>query len=568
LPVSGRGGDARLQQGAAPKLAQLAENAADPTAESFALLAAHRARLDGVSMRRLFADDPARFNRFSARVDDLLLDYSKNRIDQGTMEALLALAEAANVAGWRADMFDGKAVNPTEKQAALHVALRAAKDESYVTGGRNVVPEVHAVLDRMTMFAEGIRSGAIKGHRGGRFTDVVNIGIGGSDLGPKMATRALAAFHDGPRVHYLSNVEGSHIADTLAGLDPATTLFLVASKTFTTIETMANARSARKWIADALGEAAVSAHFAAMSAANQRAAKFGVSAERVFPFWDWVGGRYSVWSSIGLPLMIAIGPENFRLFLSGARAMDHHFRDAPFRANLPVILALIGLWYRNLWGYSALAVVPYDQRLEFFPTYLQQLDMESNGKSVQRDGSPVTRPTGVLVWGEAGTNSQHAFFQLLHQGTDVIPCDFLAAIEGTPGFPEHQTLTLASCLAQSEAMMLGKSREEVESELVAGGMSRAEAQAAAPHREFLGNRPSNTVLYRRLDPFTLGRLMAIYEHKVFVQAVVWGINPFDQWGVELGKQLASQLVSVLEGKNSATGRDSSTAGLVAAIRKG
>jgi glucose-6-phosphate isomerase len=549
-------------------LAQAAENAADPLADGFALLDAHRARLDGVSMRRLFVDDPSRFDRFSTRLDDLLLDYSKNRIDRSAMEGLLALAEMANVAGWRSDMFAGKAVNATENQAALHVALRADKGDSYSTGGRDVVPEVHAILDRMAVFAEGVRSGAIKGHRGDRIADVVNIGIGGSDLGPKMATRALAAYHDGPRVHYLSNVEGSHIVDTLAGLDPAATLFLVASKTFTTIETMANARSARKWVADALGEAAVAAHFTAMSAADERVARFGIPADRVFPFRDWVGGRYSVWSSIGLPLMIAIGPENFRLFLSGARAMDLHFRDAPFRANLPVLLALIGFWYRDFWGYSALAVIPYDQRMEYFPAYLQQLDMESNGKSVRIDGSPVVHSTGLLVWGEPGTNSQHAFFQLLHQGTDIIPCDFLVAIEGDSAFPEHQTLTLANCLAQSEAMMRGKTREEVEVELVAKGMPRTDAQAAAPHRVFGGDRPSNTILYKRLDPFTLGRLMALYEHKVFVQAVIWGINPFDQWGVELGKQLASELVPVLEGKQSAAGRDSSTAGLVAAIRKG
>jgi glucose-6-phosphate isomerase len=557
-----------MQQGAAPRLVQTGDSASDPVADGFALLAAHRARLAGVSMRRLFADDPGRFDRFSARLDDLLVDYSKNRIDQGAMDALLALAEAANVAGWRADMFAGKPVNITENRPALHVALRASRDESYTVGGRNVVPDVHAVLDRMAAFADGIRSGAIRGHRGDRIADVVNIGIGGSDLGPKMATRALTAYHDGPRVHYLSNVEGSHIADTLAGLSPATTFFLVASKTFTTLETIANARSARRWIAEALGEAAVPAHFAAMSAADDLAAKFGIPADRVFPFWDWVGGRYSVWSSIGLPLTIAIGPERFRQFLAGARAMDRHFLEAPFRANLPTILALIGIWYRNFWGYPALAVIPYDERLRFLPAYLQQLDMESNGKSVRIDGSPVSQPTGLLVWGEPGTNSQHAFFQLLHQGTDIIPCDFLAAIEGPAGFPEHQTLTLANCLAQSEAMMRGKTREEVEAELMAKGMSRAEAEAAAPHRVFAGDRPSNTILYRRLDPFALGRLMALYEHKVFVQAVIWGIDPFDQWGVELGKELASELIPVVEGKRAATGRDSSTAGLVAAIRKG
>ena len=531
------------------------------------ILSAHRDRLAGVPMRRLFAEDPGRFATFSARLDDLLLDYSKNRIDRAAMRALIGLAEAAEVDARRADMFAGRTINPTENTAVLHVALRAEADESYVVGGRNIVPEVYAVLERLAAFAEGVRSGAVAGHDGGRFTDVVNIGIGGSDLGPKMATRALRPYHDGPRLHFLSNVEGSHIADTLGGLTPATTLFLVASKTFSTIETITNARGARSWIVEHLGEAAVPVHFAAMSAAVDRATGFGIKAERVFPFWEWVGGRFSVWSAIGLPVMIAIGAENFRGFLAGARAMDRHFRDAPLARNLPVLLALIGIWYRNLWGFPALAVLPYHQRMEYFPAYLQQLDMESNGKSVRLDGTPVARPTGLLVWGEPGTNSQHAFFQLLHQGTEVIPCDFMAAIEGHDGLPEHHLLTLANCLAQSEALMRGRTVDEVKAELAEKGLSPAEVEAAAPHRVFPGNRPSNTILYRRLDPFALGRLMALYEHKVFVQSIVWGINSFDQWGVELGKQLATQLLPILEGAPGATGRNGSTAGLVAEIRK-
>jgi len=545
----------------------LAEAELSAVETAFALLAAHRARLAEVSMLRLFGEDPGRFNEFSARLGDLLLDYSKNRIDPGAMKALVALGEAADVAGRRDDMFAGKPVNATEGRAALHVALRAGEGESYFIDGRDVVPEARDVLTRSLAFAEGVRAGKIAGAKGARFTDVVNIGIGGSDLGPKMATLALRPYHDGPRVHFLSNVEGSHAADTLAGLNPETTLFLIASKTFTTIETMTNAQTARAWLARQIGEAAVPAHFAAMSTATELAKKFGVAADRVFPFADWVGGRYSAWSSIGLPLMIAIGEKNFRDLLAGGRAMDLHFRDAPLAENLPVILALIGIWYRNFWGGASLAVLPYDQRMEHFPAYLQQLDMESNGKRVQLDGTPVRRQTGAVVWGGTGTNAQHAFFQLLHQGTDMIPCDFLAAIESHDGLPLHQSLTLANCLAQTEALMRGRTLEEAEAELVAGGMARAEVEALAPHRVFPGNRPSNTLLYRRLDPLTLGMLMALYEHKVFVQAVIWDVNPFDQWGVELGKVLAKELLPVVEGKKPADGLDASTAGLVAEIRR-
>jgi glucose-6-phosphate isomerase len=427
------------------------------------------------------------------------------------------------------------------------------------------VPEVHAVLDGMAAFADGVRSGRIAGS-GGHFTDVVNIGIGGSDLGPAMVTRALSPYHDGPRLHFVSNVDGAHIADTLAGLDPATTLFLVASKTFTTIETMTNARTARAWIVAALGEPAVGSHFAAMSTALDKVAAFGIDPARAFGFWDWVGGRYSVWSAIGLPVMIAIGPARFGEFLAGARAMDRHFRDAPLGENLPVILGLLGVWYRDVWGFPAQAVLPYDQRLERFPAYLQQLDMESNGKRVRLDGTPVARPTGPLVWGEPGTNGQHAFYQLLHQGTDVIPCDFIVAAEAHESYPEHQELLIANCLAQSEALMRGKTLAEAEAELAGQGLPPERVRALAPHKVFPGNRPSSTLLYRILDPATLGTLIALYEHKVFVMGTVFGINSFDQWGVELGKQLATELLPMVKGAAGPSGRDGSTAGLVAAVR--
>ena len=432
--------------------------------------------------------------------------------------------------------------------------------------GVNVVDEVHGVLDEMAAFAEGIRSGAIAG-KGGKFTDVVNIGIGGSDLGPAMVTLALSPYHDGPRAHFVSNVDGAHIHDTLAGLDPATTLFLVASKTFTTIETMTNAATARQWIVDALGEAAVGAHFAAMSTALDKVAAFGIDTKRAFGFWDWVGGRYSVWSAIGLPVMIAIGDKNFRDFLAGAHAMDEHFRHAPLDRNLPVLLALVGIWNRNVLGFPAKAVLPYDQRLLRFAAYLQQLDMESNGKRVTLDGAPVATQTGPLVWGEPGTNGQHAFYQLLHQGTDVIPGDFLIAAQAHEPDDVHHHLLLANCFAQTEALMRGRTTDEARKELLAEGKVPTEAERLAPHKTFPGNRPTNTILYRLLDPFTLGRLIALYEHQVFVQGTIWGIDSFDQWGVELGKQLATQLLPMVEGKADASARDASTAGLIAASRR-
>lgn len=530
--------------------------------KAWADLAAHRTRTVSQHLRELFAADNNRFASFSARLDDLLLDYSKTAVTPETIELLLALAGAADVEAKRDAMFAGEPINTTEGRAVLHTALRNQLGRPVMVDGIDVMPEVNAVLERMSAFAEGIRSGTITAADGGRFTDVVNIGIGGSDLGPVMATLALAPYHDGPRLHYVSNVDGAHIADTLARLDPARTLVIVASKTFTTIETMTNAATARRWIADALGEDAVAKHFAAVSTALDKVAAFGIQPERIFGFWDWVGGRYSVWSAIGLPVMIAIGPTNFRAFLTGAHAMDEHFCTAPLAQNLPVLLGLIGLWHRESCGYPARAVLPYDQRLARLPAYLQQLDMESNGKRVHKAGGVVTRPTGPLVWGEPGTNGQHAFFQLLHQGTDIIPCEFLVAAEGhEPELTHQHRLLLANCLAQSEAMMKGRTLEEAKAQLAKQGLSPEAIEALAPHKVFPGNRPSVTIAYRKLDPFTLGRLIALYEHRVFVEAAVFDINAFDQWGVELGKELATALLPVIEGKAPAEAHDASTAGL-------
>ncbi|HEY9549674.1 MAG TPA: glucose-6-phosphate isomerase, partial [Kiloniellaceae bacterium] len=434
--------------------------------------------------------------------------------------------------------------------------------------GRDVMADVREVLDAMAAFAEAVRDGALGGATGQRFTDVVNIGIGGSDLGPAMVTRALSPYHrDGLRCHFVSNVDSAHLSDTLKGLDPARTLFVVASKTFTTLETMTNARSARAWLVAALGEAAVASHFAAVSTNLEAVAAFGIAESRVFGFWDWVGGRYSVWCAIGLPVMIAIGPARFGEFLAGGHEMDEHFRSAPLAANLPVILGLLGVWYRDVWGFGSHAVLPYDQRLERFPAYLQQLDMESNGKRVTLTGHPVSEATGPVIWGEPGTNGQHAFYQLLHQGSDVVPCDFLVAAQAQEALGDHHLQLIANCLAQSEALMRGKTAAEARAELAAGGLDAAAVEALGPHKVFPGNRPSNTLVYRRLDPRTLGRLIALYEHKVFVQGRIWGINSFDQWGVELGKQLAGELLPLLKGKTAVAGRDASTAGLLQEIAR-
>ncbi len=523
--------------------------------------------MKGTSLRQLFAAAPDRFDTFSARTDDLLLDYSKSRIDDKAFNLLLDLARAADVEGKRAAMFAGEKINGTEKRAVLHTALRNQSDQPVLVDGADVMPDVRAVLDAMADFAEAVRSGDLTSSTGDAFTDVVNIGIGGSDLGPVMTTIALSPYHDGPELHYVSNVDGAHIADTLEKLDPATTLIIVASKTFTTIETMTNAQTARKWIAGTLGEEAVGDHFAAVSTALDKVAAFGIDESRVFGFWDWVGGRYSVWSAIGLPLMIAIGPDAFSDFLSGAHAMDTHFAEATLEKNLPVLMALIGVWNRDALGLSARAVLPYDQRLSRLPAYLQQLDMESNGKRVKLDGSPVTEETGPLVWGEPGTNGQHAFYQLLHQGTTVIPCEFLIAANGhEEDLKHHHDLLVANCLAQSEALMLGRTLDEAKALLSASGMAADEADRLAPHKVFPGDRPSMTLVYDQLTPFALGRLIALYEHRVFVEGVIWGINSFDQWGVELGKELATALLPMVKGEVSADSKDASTKGLLAALK--
>lgn len=521
------------------------------------------------TLRDHFAADAGRFQRLSARLDDLLLDYSKCAVDAATIELLVDLAMAAQVEAKRDAMFAGLPINETEGRAVLHVALRAPVGTSILLDGRNVVEDVTAVNRRLADFADGVRTGRIAARDGRPFSDVVNLGIGGSDLGPAMAYAALKPYANGPRVHFVSNVDGAHIADTLAGLDPARTLVLVASKTFTTIETMTNAATARTWIVEALGEAAVGRHFAALSAAVPKVEAFGIPADRVFGFWDWVGGRYSVWSAIGLALMIAIDPEVFDRFRAGGRAMDDHFRSAPLTKNLPVLMGLIGIWHRNVLGYGSRAVLPYDQRLWKFPAFLQQLEMESNGKRVTMDGAPVGAATSPVIWGAAGTDAQHSFFQMLHQGTDVVPCEFLIAARGhEPHLAHHHRLLVANCLAQSEVLAFGRTAAEVEAIMLAKGASADEARRLAAHRTFPGNRPSMTLAYDTLDPFTLGRLVALYEHRVFVEAAIHGINAFDQWGVELGKEVASDLLGLVEGKPASPSAppSASTLGLVAHLK--
>jgi glucose-6-phosphate isomerase len=517
-------------------------------------------------LRGLFELGPDRFERFSARFDDLLLDYSKCAVTSETLRLLEELVQGADVAGRRDDMFAGRRINVTEDRAVLHVALRNRGGRPIVVDGRDVMPAVRTELERALAFAEGVRSGEIAAADGMPFTEVVNLGIGGSDLGPAMATAALVPFHDGPRIHFVSNVDGAHLADTLASMDPARTLFVVSSKTFTTLETLTNANSARRWIAGALGEGAVGAHFAAISAAPDKVAAFGIGRARAFAMWDWVGGRYSVWSSIGLPLMIAVGSRQFERFLDGAHAMDEHFRSAPFAANLPMLLGAIGVWHRAVCGHAARAILPYDQRLARLPAHLQQLEMESNGKCVTLSGERLGQASGAVVFGEPGTNAQHAFFQLLHQGTDVIPCEFLIAARGhEEDLAGHHQMLVANCLAQSEALMAGRTRKEAKTQLLGEGASEAEAERLAPHRTLPGDRPSITIAYRLLDPFTLGRLIALYEHRVFVEAAIHDINAFDQWGVELGKELAGKLMPLVSGGPGAVG-NGSTRGLLAHLR--
>ena len=524
----------------------------------------HHATAEATRILDLFAADPARAQRFSARAGALLFDYSKTSLDDRARALLIDLARVSGVAEKRAAMFAGDRINDTEGRAVLHVALRAPEGAAIVVEGQDVLPEVRATRARMAAFAEAVRHGRFAG-QGGRFTDVVNIGIGGSDLGPAMATLALAPYHDGPRVHYVSNVDGAHVHDTLAGLNPETTLVIVASKTFTTIETMTNADTARRWMSARVQNPG--AQFAAVSTAGDKTAAYGIDPSRVFGFEDWVGGRYSMWGPIGLSLMIAIGPARFDDFLSGGRDMDERFLNDPFDQNMPVMLALVGIWHNQICGHATRAVLPYDQRLSRLPAYLQQLEMESNGKRVAIDGSDLPTHSGPVVWGEPGTNGQHAFYQLIHQGTRVVPCEFLIAREGhEPDLAHQHLLLVANCLAQSEALMRGRSLEEARAIMAQKGATGAELERQARHRVFPGNRPSTTLAYPKLTPFTLGQIIALYEHRVFVEGVVLGLNSYDQWGVELGKELALALQPVLEGRQGTEGKDGSTAALVRYLR--
>ena len=543
--------------------------ATEATLAALAKLTSWREGVLARAARADFADDPARFKAFSVTLDDLLFDYSKQRIDAGVLSALVELARAAQVEARRDAMFAGVKINVTEKRAVLHTALRNFSGKPVLVDGKDVMPEVIGTREKMLSFAADVREGRVRGALGQPMTDVINIGIGGSDLGPAMAARALAPFAPPQlRSHFVSNVDGADIGDTLRGLDPSRTLFIVSSKTFTTQETMTNAASARAWIAAALGEAAVSDHFAAVSTQLDKVAQFGIESGRVFGFWDWVGGRYSIWSSIGLPLAIAIGPEQFEEFLRGGYRIDQHFRAAPLMQNIPVLMGLLSVWNRNVLGHASHAVIPYDQRLSRFSAYLQQLQMESNGKSVQRDGSPAAVATGAVIWGEPGTNGQHAFFQLLHQGTEIVPVDFLVAATPTNADPHHHDLLVANCFAQGEALMRGRTPAQAIAITEKQGLSAEEAARLAPHKTFSGSRPSSTFLYSKLTPQMLGELIALYEHKVFVEAAVWNINAFDQWGVELGKELASRLAPIVAKADADTSNlDASTAGLIGHMRK-
>jgi glucose-6-phosphate isomerase len=517
----------------------------------------HYEQIRGLHLRELFARDPRRGARLAAEAAGLYLDYSKNRVSDETLRLLRALAEAVGLRAQIEAMFRGERINRTEGRAALHVALRAPRGSRILLDGVDVVAGVHAVLDRMGEFSQRVRDGAWTGHTGRRIRNVVNLGIGGSDLGPAMAVAALRHYlHPGLELRFVSNVDASDFAAKTRGLDPEETLFIVCSKTFTTQETLTNARSARAWcLASLRDEAAVARHFAAVSTNAAAVAEFGIDPANMFEFWDWVGGRYSLDSAIGLSLMIAIGPEHFRELLAGFHAMDQHFESAPFERNLPVLLGLLGVWYGDFFGAGSHAVLPYCQDLARFPAYLQQLEMESNGKSVDREGRPVSVRTAPVVWGEPGTNGQHAFYQLLHQGTQLVPCDLIAFCQPLDPLGDHHNLLLANCLAQSQALAFGKTPQEVAAEGVEA--------ALVPHRSFEGNRPSNTILAARLTPTTLGALVALYEHKVFVQGSIWGINSFDQWGVELGKQLAQRIAPELgRGAEPSPGQDSSTQALI------
>jgi glucose-6-phosphate isomerase len=530
----------------------------------------HRREMDEVHMRDLFAQYPQRFERFSLRTGDILFDYSKNRVTQETMRLLCDLARQANVAGKIEAMFTGEKYNNTEKRAVLHVALRNRSNRPIYVDGADIMPEVNRVLAHMRAFSEEVRSGKWTGYTGKAITDVVNIGIGGSDLGPKMVCEALKPYgKPGLHVHFVSNVDSTDLVETLKLVDPETVLFLVASKTFTTQETMTNAQTARDWfLATARDEAAIARHFAAMSTNSAAVAKFGIDPENMFEFWDWVGGRYSLWSAIGLSIALYLGMDNFEALLGGAHAVDEHFRSAPFEKNVPVVMALLGIWYNNFFGAQSHVILPYDQYLVHFPSYFQQGDMESNGKGVTRGGQPIhDYTTGPIIWGQPGTNGQHAFYQLIHQGTRLVPCDFLAAATSHNPRGDHHPILLSNYVAQTEALMKGKTPDEVRRELAAQGLSGTELEELVPHKTFPGNRPTNSFLYPKLTPAILGSLIALYEHKIFTQGAIWDVNSFDQWGVELGKQLARVILPELNSDDRVDGHDASTNGLINAIKQ-
>ena len=524
----------------------------------------HYAATKNTHMRDLFAQDPARFKKFSLEFEDIFFDFSKNRITEETLRLLRALAAERDVAGWAKKMFNGEKINITENRAVLHIALRNRSNRPIFVDGKDVMPEVNAVLAHMEKFSNLVRSGEWKGYTGKPITDFVNIGIGGSDLGPVMVTEALKPYaQKNLNAHFVSNIDGTHITETLKKLNPETTLFIVASKTFTTQETLTNAHSARKWFLDAAkDESQIAKHFVALSTNEKEVTKFGIDKENMFGFWDWVGGRYSLWSAIGLPIVLSIGYENFVQMLEGGHAMDNHFLNTPAEQNLPMTLGLLGLWYNNFFGARTVAILPYDQYMHRFAAYFQQGDMESNGKGVTRESLPADTVTGPVIWGEPGTNGQHAFYQLIHQGTQWIPADFLAPIETQNPLGEHHLILLSNYFAQTEALMKGKSPEQVRAELEKDGMSGEALEKLIPHKVFTGNRPTNSILFPKLTPKTLGMIIALYEHKIFTQGIIWNINSFDQWGVELGKQLAKAILPELENPGTIASHDSSTNGLI------
>lgn len=544
-----------------------------PTAlPAWKALKAHQTELASLHMAKLFRKDDDRFEKFSLRFEDILLDFSKNRVKKPTMKLLHELALQADLPGWIEKMFSGKRINCTEDRAVLHIALRNRSNRPILVDGQDVMPGVNAVLKHMRECSDAIRSGTWRGFTDKPITDIVNIGIGGSDLGPVMVTEALKPYSKRDlKLHFVSNVDGTHIAETLRTLNPETSLFIIASKTFTTQETMTNANSAKDWFLKAASDPThVAKHFVALSTNTKAVEAFGIDKHNMFEFWDWVGGRYSLWSAIGLSIALSVGMDNFEELLAGAHAVDEHFRSAPLEENLPATLGLLGLWYNNFWGADSYAILPYDQYLHRFAAYFQQGDMESNGKSVTRDGQSVRWSTGPVIWGEPGTNGQHAFYQLIHQGTKLIPCDFLAPVESHNPLGDHHEILLSNFFAQTEALMRGKTADEVREELKAQKepkLTDEQIETLVPHKVFTGNRPTNSILFQKLTPRTLGSLIAMYEHKIFTQGILWNINSFDQWGVELGKQLAKVILPELRGSDPVTTHDSSTNGLINEFKK-